>query len=683
MIDLGRTYIVGGPKLSLRVQKYDGSDDFEDIISLSVNEMLYLYDVMSDPNDFNNAIAVGDTNYAEDSFGLWRTTDGGDTWEKPGGNYSDSITDYDFSFREVWYIDSDIIYACGSNGVVVKSIDGGNQFNKLSGTVLNRDDVAADLYSIHFYNESIGVVGLEDNIAKTTNGGTTWELVFPNGIASIFGQVTTLLVEGIKLSYNGTTFEIVAVTSAYVIKVYNWDDYTTSINKELFNSRNVGKHLTWIGDTLWATGGNSQIYQSLDNGDTWITKQAAVPNTEARLAAHYINNPIAGIITGFHSGDETLYLDINQGEFSISDVTTLDILGNTADRLNAVWTSIIIPNYYKIEACEDQDNIPPVLEEKIVTNDLSDYVGNVIKLDFTIEDLLGQPEGVIGTGDNPGLMLVTSCDGEYSFYAVDNIVCTSGLTFNILIPSWSDAYWVANRNVNGPLPVGEPYYILPTDTDCAGESLPECTPLNLSICYTVSEEPFDLQIEAELLSDDTINSLYEYDNNCESCTGECVVLTRCDDETITKIVDDEALIPYIGDIISFDECTDIRYIVSSSQTCIGVQEITYTTINTHEVCVDIVEEEISFRHRAVKPGYYTEGCNPEYTEKINCRFAEEQYIDMSKKRYGIKMCCEIDDMRYLIKKKLLDLKAIEFPEINCVSYNSSECCTTTNNNCNC
>ena len=69
------------------------------------------------------------------------------------------------------------------------------------------------------------------------------------------------------------------------------------------------------------------------------------------------------------------------------------------------------------------------------------------------------------------------------------------------------------------------------------------------------------------------------------------------------------------------------------------------------------------RPRAVKPGYDTPGCDPAYTEKISCNFANAVYDQMIITRYGVTLCCNDPIEKWAIKKQLLDLAAIYDAEL--------------------
>jgi hypothetical protein len=82
-----------------------------------------------------------------------------------------------------------------------------------------------------------------------------------------------------------------------------------------------------------------------------------------------------------------------------------------------------------------------------------------------------------------------------------------------------------------------------------------------------------------------------------------------------------------------------------------------------------VAPDLEPKPRAVKPGFYTPGCPPEYTVKTSSMYAEQVYDEMVSIRYGINICCDHDIDKWDIKKQLLEFKAI---------YDDCACETTLN-----
>lgn len=83
--------------------------------------------------------------------------------------------------------------------------------------------------------------------------------------------------------------------------------------------------------------------------------------------------------------------------------------------------------------------------------------------------------------------------------------------------------------------------------------------------------------------------------------------------------------------------------------------------------------------RSVKPGYNTPACDPAYTEKVLCNYAEQAFDEMAKARYGIKICCEHDFDYWDLKKQILELKA-QYDESLCQVQFPCKCYSISNLN---
>lgn len=105
------------------------------------------------------------------AYSICMTVDGGDEWTVvyPGQEYTEL---FDLSF-----IDDKNGFAVGAYGSVVKTTDGGLTWNHLTKTSI----LEIRLDDIYFLDEQIGlVVGQDGVIYRTSNGGSTWELIEKN-----------------------------------------------------------------------------------------------------------------------------------------------------------------------------------------------------------------------------------------------------------------------------------------------------------------------------------------------------------------------------------------------------------------------------------------------------------------------------------------------------------------------
>ena len=85
-----------------------------------------------------------------------------------------------------------------------------------------------------------------------------------------------------------------------------------------------------------------------------------------------------------------------------------------------------------------------------------------------------------------------------------------------------------------------------------------------------------------------------------------------------------------------------------------------------------------YPRRSLRPGYNTPHCSTWKYEEISCKSAEALYKQVLELRYGITNCCPEEDQQYIIKKQLIDLKALVNPDYVCATP-SCGC----NTGCNC
>ena len=219
------------------------------------------------------------------------------------------------------------------------------------------------------------------------------------------------------------------------------------------------------------------------------------------------------------------------------------------------------------------------------------------------------------------------------------------------------------------------YYKL---TDCEDELDPVYTYFNLSsfldkvikindcpTCWTV-------EVTTEHLNATNITVAASF-TNCITCG----VIETCTCTRITNYATGVRNYTYI-------DCSGIvqNFSLDPKETkkkfCVGRWITRYpTTDNLEEFgnCIDGDNAKIcppDPTGRQVRPGYTTPSCNPEQFENITCRASEILYKTVLQQRYGISNCCPEEDDKWLIKKELIDLAALEDSNYICTVVNP--CC---------
>lgn len=347
-----RTYYCGGLGLVKRLDDFIGP-----WIDLSIPGVKVLYDIETDPLDGDHVVVVGEAGR------IFVSTNAGSTWDIPTGNYN-AFTPIP-NFYEVFFTDSNTIYVVGGGGACVVSLDGGLTFNSTASLPTPTGlylPAGGDAFCVHFPTPLMGVVGFQDKIFKTIDGGATW--IYTNGGLPVNTPQGPLHFRGIELSSNGLT-----ITAWGESCVYRSTDGGLSYLLVLdfiyvgFSGR-PGEHLTWINDnTLWGTTRQNEIFKSINAGSSWTSLRT--PDTSsidiARIrAAHFYDNT-----NGFYS--------VNNEIFSTADSGATGTLSDSQQQeIWAVWTHLGQPCYL-LTPCTGGFGF-------ITNTDLSLYVGGVVTL---------------------------------------------------------------------------------------------------------------------------------------------------------------------------------------------------------------------------------------------------------------------------------------------------------------
>jgi len=373
-----RTYAVGRSNSAVRLDNHTGP--WVDLTPNGDNDTLWR-DVMSDPSNPDKVVIVGGQN---DGFNIQVSSDAGVTWGVPSGDWVDCD-----HFYEVWYVDTDIIWAVGVDGQVAISIDGGLNFN----VTATRPglSVAGDVpftAGIHALDDQVAVVlGSPDELVtspfcyawKTIDGGATWNIL--NGGVTLTPQPGALTpyvgkANGIWISPDQ---QKITAGTGYSQQL-STDGGVTFIDVDIYFPRS-GNHFTWFPDYdpnpqyFRHTGGVSYIVaESTDFGLSYtdirsLYSQGVIIQI---LGAHFYA-PYDGYYA-YHDQGIT-YIDSTNDGGATGTVSHTNL--DPASSYEAIWTSVEQPPF---TPCFELTDCAGILNPIYTQSDLSSQDGMVVTL---------------------------------------------------------------------------------------------------------------------------------------------------------------------------------------------------------------------------------------------------------------------------------------------------------------
>lgn len=177
------------------------------------------------------------------------------------------------------------------------------------------------------------------------------------------------------------------------------------------------------------------------------------------------------------------------------------------------------------------------------------------------------------------------------------------------------------------------------------------------------------------------NNKYDDFDTCEEChkifyrfidceTGENFLydgsLLYIDDESFQSYLDKSIKI----DIEGTEYCLAVTSILALGLTAASPEYTVNGCFRTCEDCqapppVEDPEPEYEIKKKNYEPNFGLPICSLEEYTRIHSKFSESMYKQMVEVKYGLEICNEIDEEKYLIDKALLDLQIID---------NSFSCC---------
>lgn len=173
-------------------------------------------------------------------------------WEFSNGSSTVS------GLNEVQFMSTQMIYAVGNTGTILKSTDGGQTWSDIS------YETTKNIQTLYFFDENTGFVGTpfmsggggsSEMLAKTTDGGTNWEVLS----SFDFDDFNDL--------------EFLDAQNGWAASVDGKVLYTTDGGESWSSSSAGSEDLVDVeiidANTLWVAGDYASLHKSTDGGQSW------------------------------------------------------------------------------------------------------------------------------------------------------------------------------------------------------------------------------------------------------------------------------------------------------------------------------------------------------------------------------------------------------------------------------
>ena len=212
--------------------------------------------------------------YGVNDIGIFKTTDGGVSWNPSQGDITDPI-----AALEV--VENNLAFASTNNigrNYIYKSVDNGNQWSQVYDV-----DPVYKTTDIYFLNSNTGWVLGENEIYKTTDGGTTWNKfsipAYNYGVTDIF-FISEL--RGFITQPNGRLLKTFDGGLTWAVEITNT---TESLNSIEFADENNG----------WVVGAHGTVLRTTNGGLFWTR---LILDPTVNLMAIKFKNSLYGYISG-------------------------------------------------------------------------------------------------------------------------------------------------------------------------------------------------------------------------------------------------------------------------------------------------------------------------------------------------------------------------------------------------
>lgn len=272
------------------------------ILQLSLNAQWVSKNPFPDGNYLRSVYFIDDnTGWISGSEGLIaRTSDSGETWDKQLSGTSNTL-------KSIYFVNSSTGWTVGEGGKILFTSDGGSAWTDQVSTTPNT------LNSVYFIDQNTGwAAGANGTILFTNNGGINWSSQNSGSTLEIFDIKFVNSSVGYAVGGDGFSVELILKTTD---GGNNWTLLSSGWNGVLYS-------VSFINETTgWAVGFDSKIINTTDGGTSWNLQTVGKRNQAPRKMT---------IIDGQGGLRSVHFKDANQGW----------VVGGSNEYYRVVYTTI-------------------------------------------------------------------------------------------------------------------------------------------------------------------------------------------------------------------------------------------------------------------------------------------------------------------------------------------------------
>ena len=184
------------------------------------------------------------------------------------------------------YDNPDIMYAAYQNGVVNKSIDGGDSFSPIvynDGSGINASGAWVTPYIIHPTENNTLLVG-KDQVYRSTDGGLIWTQVGSVSAGEIYMRALAYAPSNPDYIYASFLLQFFSTTDGNTFTNRTGTLPVGSATIAYIAVSNTNPNKVWVTFSGYADG--EKVYMSDDAGVTWTNYSAGLPNLPANCIVY-------------------------------------------------------------------------------------------------------------------------------------------------------------------------------------------------------------------------------------------------------------------------------------------------------------------------------------------------------------------------------------------------------------